>query len=140
MTEDKLKFIELRAKGCSFETISKKLNKSKQTLVDWSKELQEEIANCKAMELEALYEQFYLLKEARISNFGAILTKVTQELKSRDLSKVSTARLLELYLLYYDKLSSEFIEPVFKSSEDIAEDKIDRTLLENIGTLEVEQK
>ena len=50
----KQEFIELRAKGWSFDKIAKKLGKAKQTLIDWSKELQDEIANRKAIELEAL--------------------------------------------------------------------------------------
>ena len=54
--ETKERFIELRAKGWSFDKIAKELGKAKQTLIDWSKELQDEIANRKALELEALYE------------------------------------------------------------------------------------
>ena len=51
-TELKERFIELRAKGWSFDRIAKELGKAKQTLIDWSKDLQDEIANCKALELE----------------------------------------------------------------------------------------
>ena len=69
----KERFIELRAKGYSFEKIAKELGKAKQTLIDWSKELQDEIANVKALELEALYEKFYLLKESKITNYGTCL-------------------------------------------------------------------
>ena len=86
----KERFIELRAKGYSFDKIAKELSKAKQTLIDWSKELQDEIANVKALELEALYEKYYLLKESKITNYGAILSKITTELKDRDFSKVNT--------------------------------------------------
>ncbi len=48
------RFIELRAKGLSFDKIAKDLGKAKQTLIDWSKDYQEEIANLKALELETL--------------------------------------------------------------------------------------
>ena len=128
----KERFIELRAKGYSFEKIAKELGKAKQTLIDWSKELQDEIANVKALELEALYEKFYLLKESKITNYGTILSKITTELKSRDFSKVNTGQLLELYLLYFEKLSQEVIEPVFKSSQEIKEDKEDSLLLQEL--------
>jgi IS30 family transposase len=71
----KQRFIELRAKGWSFDKIAKDLGKAKQTLIDWSKELQDEIANRKALELEALYETYYLQRENRLQTFGAMLTK-----------------------------------------------------------------
>ena len=130
--EIKERFIELRAKGWSFDKIAKEIGKAKQTLIDWSKELQDEIANRKALELEALYESYYLLKEARLKQFGGIVNKLTEELKSRDLSDVPTDKLLDLYLKYSDKVKEEIIEPSFKTSEEIREDKIDRELLNGL--------
>jgi hypothetical protein len=134
--ETKERFIELRAKGYSFDKIAKELNRSKQTLIDWSKELENEIANRKALELEALYEHFYLLKEAKIKKYGAILSKITTELENRDFSTVSTGRLLELYLLYFDKATQEVIEPTFKSSKQIQEETAERELLELLTNIE----
>ena len=55
LLQTKENFIDLRSKGWSFDKIAKELGKAKQTLIDWSKELQDEIANSKALELEALY-------------------------------------------------------------------------------------
>jgi len=128
----KEKFIDLRAQGLSFDKIAKELKTSKQTLIDWSKELQNEIANRKALELETLYEKYYLLKEAKIKKYGAILSKITSELEERDFSNVPTGRLLELYLLYFERLSQEIVEPTFKSSQEIAEELQDRELLERL--------
>ena len=59
LIEIKQQFIQLRAKGYSFDKIAKELGKAKQTLIDWSKEFQEEIANVKASELESLYAVSY---------------------------------------------------------------------------------
>ena len=136
--ETKERFIELRAKGWSFDKIAKETGKAKQTLIDWSKELQDEIANRKALELEALYETYYLLKEAKIKKYGAILSKITDELESRDFADVRTGRLLELYLLYFERLSQEVIEPTFKSSGEITEERQDRDLLEELTTFKDE--
>lgn len=135
LLKTKDKFIELRAQGYSFDKIAKELGKAKQTLIDWSKELQEEIANRRALELEALYEGYYLLKEAKIKKYGAILSKITTELENRDFKNVSTGRLLELYLLYFEKISQEVIEPTFKSSKEIQEEETDRALLEELSAL-----
>jgi transcriptional regulator len=130
--ETKERFIELRAKGWSFDKIAQELGKAKQTLIDWSKELEEEIANLKALELEALYESYYLLKEAKIKKYGAILSKITDELESRDFTDVRTGRLLELYLLYFERLSQEVVAPNFKSTKEIEEDREDKELLEEL--------
>lgn len=134
--ETKEKFIELRAKGLSFDKISKELGKAKQTLVDWSKELQEEIASRKALELELLYEKYYLLREHRLKSFGELLSGIQGELLKRDLSEVPTDKLLALYLKYLDKAEETYQEPVFKTSSEIEEDKEDRELLEGLTSTE----
>jgi len=125
----KQRFIELRAQGMSFEKIAKELGKAKQTLIDWSKELQEEISNHKAMELEALYETYYLFKEARLKQFGEIVARLSEELQERNLSDVPTDKLLDLYLKYSDKVKEEVVEPRFKTSEEILEEKLDREII-----------
>jgi transcriptional regulator with XRE-family HTH domain len=128
----KQRFIELRAQGLSFDKIAKDLGKAKQTLIDWSKELGEEISNRKAIELENLYEIHYLSKEARIKNYGALLNKITAEINTRDLKDIHTSKLLELYLQYTEKAKDEIIEPIFKSSKELTEDKLNRLLLEDL--------
>jgi len=130
--ETKERFIELRAKGWSFDKIAQELGKAKQTLIDWSKELEEEIANLKALELEALYEKHYLLKETRLKMFGEVLSKIRGEALSRDLSDVPTDKLLELLLKYDNQLEAEIVEPRFKTSKEIKEDREDKELLEEL--------
>jgi len=131
-------FIELRAKGWSFDKIAKETGKAKQTLIDWSKELQDEIANRKALELEALYESYYLMRENRLQTFGAMLTKIKEEVERRDLSDVPTDKLLELLLKYNSQVKEEIVEPIYKSSQEIKEERQDRELLEELTTLQSE--
>lgn len=135
---DKEHFIELRAKGWSFDKIAKETGKAKQTLIDWSKELQDEIANRKALELEALYESYYLMRENRLQTFGAMLTKIKEEVERRDLSDVPTDKLLELLLKYNSQVKEEIVEPIYKSSQEIKEERLDRELLEDLTTLQTE--
>ena len=137
-TELRERFIELRAKGWSFDKIAKETGKAKQTLIDWSKELQDEIANRKALELEALYESYYLMRENRLQTFGAMLTKIKEEVKRRDLSDVPTDKLLELLLKYNSQVKEEIVEPIYKSSQEIKEERQDRELLEELTTLQSE--
>jgi transposase len=94
--ETKEQFIELRAKGLSFDNIAKELGVSKQTLINWSKELSLEVSNIKAIQLEALQEKYYILKEKRIELFGEKLKAINDELSKRDLSDIPTERLLDL--------------------------------------------
>lgn len=108
--EQNSRFICLRAKGYSFAKISKELGVAKSTLSNWSQELQEEIAQAKAIELEALQEEYYLLKEGRIRLLGDQLRAIQEEIGNRDLSKVNTDRLLELQLRYFGELKGEYIE------------------------------
>lgn len=128
----KERFIELRAKGYSFDKIAKELGKAKQTLIDWSRELQEEIASRKALELESLYDQFSLMREHRLRHLGQTLQRLQTEIESRDLSDIPTEKLLDLQLKYLAHAQEEVIEPVFKSSQEITEDQLDRELLEEL--------
>jgi len=135
LLEIKQRFIEMRAKGYSFDKIARELGKAKQTLIDWSKELQEEIANLKALELESLYEKHYLLKETRLQTFGDILSKLKKEVDSRKLSDIPTEKLLELLLKYNSLVNEEYIEPVFKSSEELEDERTDRELLQELTAI-----
>ena len=138
--EEKERFIELRAKGWSFDKIAKELDRAKQTLINWSKELEDEIANLKALELEALYEKHYLLKENRIETFGVLLKKLKDEVMSRDLSDVPTDKLLDLLLKYENQLKDEIITPIYKTSEEIKEDELDKELLNELTNMKPERR
>jgi len=121
--EKKEKFIQLRAKGYSFDKIAKKLQMSKQTLIDWNKELEEEISNFKAMELELLYEKYYLTREQRLQTFGQMLSRLKDEIDIRNLSEITTEKLLDLWLKYNDKVKDELIEPKFQDSKEMERKK-----------------
>ncbi|MFC1792533.1 transposase [Planctomycetota bacterium] len=108
--EQKSRFIHLRAKGNSFDKIAKELKISKSTLSNWSQELGELIAEAKAMELEALQEEFILLKEGRIRLLGEQLKSIQTEIHKRDLSKIKTDKLIELQLRYFGELKGEYVK------------------------------
>ena len=108
--EIKSQFIELRAKGWSYVKIARKLKVSKNTLANWGAELEGEIASLKAMELEALYEKYYMTKEARIELLGEQLKAVKEELSKRGLGDVSTDKLMEMQLKLHQALQEEYTE------------------------------
>jgi intein-encoded DNA endonuclease-like protein len=117
----KEQFIQLRAQGVSYSNISKEIGKSKQTLIDWGKELEEEIRNLKAIELEAIYEKYFLLKEARLQSFGIITQRIRKEIESRDLSDIPTEKLLDMFLKYNSVIKQETTEPIFNNSTGLGE-------------------
>jgi len=108
--ELKAEFIQLRAKGLPYVRIAERLGVAKSTLANWNAELEAEVASARAMELEALQAEFFVLKEGRITLLGEQLQRVSGELASRDLTDVPTERLLELLLRYQAALKDEFVE------------------------------
>ncbi|MDI6809868.1 MAG: helix-turn-helix domain-containing protein [Candidatus Eisenbacteria bacterium] len=121
--ETRLKFVELRAKGLSFSSIAKELRVSKQTLMDWSKDLEEDIANLRAIELEALQEEYYLTVRRRVELLGERLKSVKEELDKRDLKEIPTEKLFDLLLRCSSLLKEEYIEPHFRSTKEWIEDR-----------------
>lgn len=138
--ETKNKFIELRAKGYSFDKIAKELGIAKQTLIDWSKELKNQIANFKAFELEVLQEKYFLSKKNRLETFGSLLGNLKKEIINRDLSDIPTDKLLDLFLKFSIQIEKENISPVFKTSTEIEEEVLDQKLLESLTVIQTDKK
>ena len=138
LLKTKEEFIEMRAKGYSFDKIAKKLGRAKNTLIVWSKELQGEIANCKAIELEALYEKYYLHKEARLSLFRPLLTYLIEELERRDFLDIPTEKLLDLFLKYDNQIKDELTTPIYKSLQEIKEEKAESELINLLTNVNIE--
>ena len=115
------KFVELRARGWSFDRIAKELKVSKQTLINWSRELTVEIRNLRQIEHEVLLEQFALTREGRIQFLGDLVKKLREELAARSLATVSTERLVDLTL----KVGEEWQGVIPELTLGIEEDPFD---------------
>ena len=111
-TETKDRFVELRSDGLSFSAIAKKLKVSKQTLINWSKEFQDEIANLKAIELEALRDENLLTEKGSVESIGVLLKKITGELEKRNLSDVPTGTLINMFVKIQAVLVEKEKKPV----------------------------
>ena len=118
-TTKKEQFIELRAKNLSFSKISEQISVSKPTLINWSKDLQQEVANLKAVELEALQEQYFVTKKERIKLLGKQLSSICDELIARkDLVELTTKELLQLQIVYVKALRDEEVVVEFEIEEE----------------------
>jgi hypothetical protein len=102
--------IELRAQGLSIRKIAGRVGKSRSTISRWLALWDKEIARRRAIELEALYEQAAMTKEARIKRLSSQVKAIEKELRARGLEDVSTERLLRLLLEYDAALAGEYIE------------------------------
>lgn len=89
-------FIELRAKGISFEKISKELNISKPTLIKWAKELAHDIQNQKTILRESMLDGIELSRDKYIERLASLYSRVITELEIRDLEKIPTEKLVKM--------------------------------------------
>lgn len=107
--EQKDQFVLLRAGGKSYRAIAKELGISKATCSKWEQELQQEIAERKADQLDQLYDSYYMTREARIQKLGDALETIDGALASADLSQLSPDKLLDFKLKYTQALKEEYI-------------------------------
>jgi len=59
----------LRSQGLPFAKIATELNVSKTALINWEQDFKEEINNLRAIELEAMYDKYYLSLRKRVEFF-----------------------------------------------------------------------
>ncbi|MFV5318883.1 hypothetical protein COL65_20310 [Priestia aryabhattai] len=111
-------FIELRAKEVPYEEIVKKLGVSKPTLIKWGRELETEISNHRALELELLQDKYYVSKTKRIQVYGEQLERLYNELLKRDLSEISTEKLYDMTMKTVASLKQE--ETVIRLKEKVS--------------------
>jgi transcriptional regulator with XRE-family HTH domain len=105
--ELKPEFVELRATGLSLARIAERLSVSKTTLIAWERELTNEIAEARFLQMQSLLETYKACKAERVKFLGKMYERLTEELSKRDLSEVEPARLLEMLAKVEGRLESE---------------------------------
>jgi transcriptional regulator with XRE-family HTH domain len=105
--EKKPEFVELRASGLSLARIAERLSVSKTTLIAWEKELSNEIAEARFLEMQSLLETYKACKAERVKFLGKMYQRLTEELAKRDLSEVDSVKLLEMLLKVEQRLETE---------------------------------
>lgn len=81
--EEKSKFIELRAKGWSYDKISSEMNISKPTLLKLNGDLFTEVKEAQLFETEAIVEQYGLMRKERLKIHCNALKKAMGEFKKK---------------------------------------------------------
>lgn len=110
-TEEKARFIELRAQGKSYNDIAAELHISKSTCTAWERELSADIQQGRADRLNELAEMYGATKAARLERLGETLNRINAAIEEKDLSELPAYQLLQLKLQYEKALASESVEP-----------------------------
>jgi transcriptional regulator with XRE-family HTH domain len=118
-TKTKERFMELRGQGLPLAKIAAEIGVSKTTLINWDRDLKEEIDNLKAVELEALYDKFYLSTRKQVEFFGDILSRIQRELETRELSDVPTEKLFAMYAHFYREAQHALPELTFRNDDEV---------------------
>ncbi len=105
--EKKPEFVELRATGLSLARIAERLSVSKTTLIAWERELCNEIAEARFLEMQSVIEVYKACKAERVKFLGTLYQRLTEELAQRDLSEVEPVKLLEMLVKVEGRLESE---------------------------------
>lgn len=125
----KERFIELRGQGLPLAQIAAEIKVSKPTLINWEHDFREEIDNVRAMELEAMYDKYYLSVRKKVEFFGDVLNRIQSELETRDLSTISTEKLFAMYAHFYQEAQRALPDITFKDKREVAASKSERLSL-----------
>lgn len=109
--EEAEKFIELRARGYSFDKIAEETGTSKPILLKWNKLYAKELEQAQYFELQALLQQYGLMRKNRVEGVSILLQAVIEEMKKRAtgdiLCRLPTDKLFTLYLALEGRLEEE---------------------------------
>jgi transcriptional regulator with XRE-family HTH domain len=113
-TDEQARFIELRAKGMSYQAIAEQINISKPTLLGWAKDFDTQIKEQRAIELQALLERYNASKMARVEGFAKLLQAIQAELderieESRGFGLVPAEKLLSMAVILDQRLGGEVV-------------------------------
>lgn len=120
------KFMELRARGMSYERISESINVSKTTLVKWGQQMEAQISELRGQELELMLERFRLTREYRVERFARMLDKIEVVVEKRELDTVQTDRLIRLYIRTMEAIRNEVEPSKLEVGVTVEESPLDR--------------
>lgn len=110
-TEEVEHFIELRARGLSFDKIAQDMGTSKPTLLKWARDYQQELEQAQYFELQGILYQYGLMRRGRVEVLSETLHMALTELRARaqagNFGDLSTDKLLKLVLMLESRLERE---------------------------------
>jgi orotate phosphoribosyltransferase-like protein len=114
------RFIELRSQGWTLARIAGELNVSKRTLIQWQRQHQAQIADLRALELEALQDRVLASHEKELASLASQLDRVEAILAKRKLECLSTEFLFCMAGALRSQIRKQRINPVFPGASSPA--------------------
>jgi len=109
-TDDKMKFVELRASGMSYRKIAAETGISRNTLRKWNNELLDEIEAERAERTLEVRAAFALDHESRLERLSKILERLDSAIDSADFSQMPPDKLLTCRAIYAANLEKALPE------------------------------
>ena len=103
--DQKETFIQLRAEGNSFDTISKKTGISKPTLIKWNVEFKKVIENLEYFKYQCILEQYKLTQQKRIEFLSEEINRLNEAIKNKNYEDMNLKELI----MIRKELSNELI-------------------------------
>lgn len=122
--DKKLEYIRLRAEGKSYRAIEQEIGVSRSTCSEWEKELTPSITRLRQDTLEELYNEYGMMREARIRRIGDTLRRIDAALEAVDLSALPPEKLLDFKLKYSAALKDEYSSIVHAEASGAASDTL----------------
>ena len=117
-SEEVRTLVSLRAKGHSYQKIAQEMKRSKQTLINAAKKYSSEIEELKSIELDGLQREFLVAKEERIKALGKLCKRLLEEVDKRDLSTISTEKLIQIATRTMTMLEAEQTPAIVREAKD----------------------
>ena len=101
-------FILLRIEGKSFDEIATALKTSKQTAIEWNKQLlvKTAITEGQALKINGIVKTFQFNLENRLNTYLKISEKINNELRQRDFTDLNTDTLLKMSIANDDRIKN----------------------------------
>ena len=101
-------FILLRIEGKSFDEIATALKTSKQTAIEWNKQLlvKTTIEEGQALKINGIVKTFQFNLENRLNTYLQLSEKINNELRERDFKDVNTDTLLKMSIANDDRIKN----------------------------------
>lgn len=122
--ETKMAFVLQRAQGKSFAKIADDLGVSKQTLIKWQGDLDNQIREQEYFEIQNLTEMYAVTRRERFATtaklLGAVLAELTRRADTEQLAEMDTGKLVNLALVLEKRISQD-------TGRELVNIRVDRT-------------
>ena len=123
--DKKLEYIRLRAEGKSYRTIEAETGISRSTCSEWEKTLSQDIARLRQENLETLYNEYGMMREARIRRIGETLRRIDAAIDEKPISGLPLDKLLDFKLRYSAALRDEYASTAHTDATGAAKDTLE---------------